>query len=71
MPIGALETKVDQILDRAINETPLSQGGTWGDLLGIAGEATLTPGGRELLVLSRKEGLEHTVRLIARHLDTD
>jgi hypothetical protein len=69
--MGALETKINQILDRAIKETPLSQGGTWGDLLGVSGEATLTPVDRELLVLSRIKGLEHTVRLIARHLDTD
>lgn len=68
--MGPIETTVQGLIDDAMNDVPLSGGGTWGDLV-IAGGGVLPADDvtRELLTIGRAKGVENAVLFLARHLD--
>jgi hypothetical protein len=66
---GPLETEIIKILDDSIDQTPLSQGGTWGHLSSSGGVAQLTENDEAVLTINRLNGLKTAVLRIARELD--
>ena len=67
---GPLESEIIQILDNLIDQTPLSQGGTWGELSSSGGVAQLTENDEAVLTINRLNGLKTAVLRIARELDS-